>query len=229
MAPECRSSEGMSLRSPRHGARALAAVLALAIAFVVANGLIAWQLERRIETSLERKLGFPVEVDLSGRPVVPRLLFSSVPQARVTARDVAIAGIGASFSLVQFTFEDVSWKRQRRGPLDPPIQAESARFRVEVAEGELEELLGGQYGMGDVRLADGRVRLTVAGGFAANVDVAAREGGVLLRPEVPVFDFEVYLPIDPIMPGRTTVERVMVEDGRLVLTGSTEGRDITGE
>jgi hypothetical protein len=219
----------MSSRAPRYGVRTLAVVFGLAIAFVVANGLITWQIERRIETSLEREVGFSVEVDLSGWPVVPRLLLSSVPHARVTARDVAVAGIGASASLVQFTLEDVSWKMQRRGPLDPPIQAESARFRVEVTEGELEELLGGQHGMGDVRLADGRVWLTVADGLAANVDVAAREGGVLLRPEVPVFDFEVYLPIEPIVPGRTTVERVLVEDGRLVLTGSAESRDITGD
>jgi len=209
--------------------RTLTAVLGLAVAFVVANGLITWQIERRIETSLERKLGFSVEVDLSDWPVVPRLLLSSVPQAQVTARDVAVAGIGASASLVQVTFEDVSWRIQRPPALDPPIQAESARFRVEVTEGELKELLGGQHGMADVRLADGRVWLTVADGLAANVDVAAREGGVLLRPVLPVFDFEVYLPIDPIMPGRTTVERVLVEDGRLIVSGSTESRDITSD
>jgi hypothetical protein len=219
----------MRLRRLRYGVATFAVGLGLAVAFIIANGLIAWQIERRIESSLESRLGFSIEVDLSGWPVVPRLLVGSVPQAQVTARNVAVAGVGASVSLVQFTFEDVSWRRQRRGPLDPPIQAESARFKVEVTEGELEELLSGQHGMADVRLADGRVRLTVAGGLAANFDVAARGGGVVLRPEVPVVDFEVYLPIDPIMPGRTTVERVLVEDGRLILTGSTEGLGITGD
>ena len=82
--------------------------------------------------------------------------------------------------------------------------------------------------MGDVRLADGRVRLKVPGGLGANFDVAARGGGVVLRPEVPVVDFEVYLPIDPIMPGKTRVESVLIEKGRLILTGSTEGLGITG-
>lgn len=219
--------EGVSLRPLRYGVTTLAVALGLAIAFVIANGLIASQIERRVEASLEDRLGFTVEVDLSGWPVVPRLLVGSVPQARVTARDVAVAGTGASVSLVKFTLEDVSWKRQRRGPLDPPVQAESARFRMEVTEGELEELFNGQHGMGDVRLADGRVRLTVAGGLAADFDVAAKGGGVVLRPGVPVVDFEVYLPIDPILPGRTRVERVLVEDGRLILTGSTEGLGIT--
>ncbi len=219
----------MSLRPLRYGVATLAVVLGLAIAFVIANGLIAWQIERRIETSLERKLGFSAEVDLSGWPVVPRLLVGSVPQARVTAHDVAVARVGASVSLVQLTFEDVSWKRQRRGPLDPPIRAESARFKVEMTEGGLEELISSQHAMVDVQLADGRVQVTVAGGLAANFDVAAKGGGVVLRPEVPVFDFEVYLPIDPILPGRTRVERVLVEDGRLILTGSTEGLGITGD
>ncbi len=219
----------MRLRPLRYGVAAFAVALGLAIAFVIANGLIAWQIERRIEMNLEDKLGFSVDVDLSGWPVVPRLLLGSVPQARATARNVAVAEIGASVSLVQFTFEDVSWRRQRRGPLDPPIQAESARFRLEVTEGELEELLGGQGGMAEIRLEDGRVRLTGPGGLAASFDVAARGGDVVLRPDVPGVDFEVYLPIDPIMPGRTTVERVLVEDGRLILTGSTQGLEITGD
>jgi hypothetical protein len=226
--PACGSYEGMKVRPLRYGVTTLAVVLGLAIALVVANGLIASQIERRIETSLESRLGFPVEVDLSGWPVVPRLLLDSIPQVQVTARDVAVAGIGASVSLVQFTLEDVSWKNQRRKPLDPPVQAESVRFKAEVTEGEMEELLSGQGGTADVRLADGRVRLKVAGGPGANFDVAARGGGIVLRPEVPVVDFEVYLPIDPIMPGKTRVERVLVEEGRLILTGSTEGLGITG-
>ena len=219
----------MSSRPLRYGVTTLAVVLGLAITFVIANGLIAWQIERRIETNLEGKLGFSVDVDLSGWPVVPRLLLSSVPQARATARNVAVAGTGASISLVQFTFEDVSWKGQRRGMLDPPIQAESARFKVEVTEGELEDLLSGQSGMAEVRLVDGRVRLTGPAGLAAIFDVAATGGGVVLRPEVPLGDFEVYLPIDAIMPGKTRVEKVLVEDGRLILTGSTEDLNITGD
>ncbi len=215
--------------SLRYGVATLAVVLGLAIAFVIANGLISWQIERRIETNLEDKLGFSVDVDLSGWPVVPRLLLSSVPQARATARNVEVAGIGASLSLVQFTFEDVSWKKQREGPLDPPIQAESARFKLEVTERELEELVSGQSGMADVRLIDGLVRLTGPGGLTANFDVAATGGDVVLRPEVPAVDFEVYLPIDPIMPGMSRVESVLVEDGRLIVTGSTEGLNITSD
>jgi hypothetical protein len=207
----------------------LAVILGLVVAFLIANGLIAWQIEKRIEANLEDELGFPTEVDLSGWPVVPRLLLDSVPQVRATTRNIAVAEIGASVSLVQINFEDVSWKWQHRGPLDPPITAESARFKLEMAEGELEKLLSGQSGMAEVRLVDGRVQLTGPGGLAVNFDVAAAGGGVVLRPEVPVFDFEVYLPIDPIVPGRTTVERVLVEDGRLVLTGSTEGLNVTGD
>jgi hypothetical protein len=83
--------------------------------------------------------------------------------------------------------------------------------------------------MADVRLADGRVRLTGMGGLAATFDVAAKGGSVVLKPEVPVVDFEMYLPVDPAVPGRTRVERVLVEDGRLILTGSTEGLGITGD
>jgi hypothetical protein len=218
----------MKVQPLRYGMTTLAVVLGLAIALVVANGLIASQIERRIERSLESRLGFPVGVDLSGWPVVPRLLLGSIPQAQVTARDVAVARIGASVSLVQFTLEDVSWKKQRRKPLDPPVQAESVRFKMEVTEENLEALFVGQQGVGDVRLADGRARLKVPGGPGANFDVAARGGDVVLRPEVPVVDFEVYLPIDPIMPGKTRVERVLVKEGRLILTGSTEGLGITG-
>jgi hypothetical protein len=217
----------MSLRLLRYAVTTLAVALGLVIAFAVANGLIAWQIERRIETSLENRLGFSAEVDLSDWPVVPRLLVGSVPQAQVTARNVVIAGIGARVSLVQFTLEDVRWKRQRRGLLDLPIQAESVRFRVEATEENLEELLSGQGRIADVRLADGRVRLTGAGGLAATFDVVATGGGIVLRPEVSVVDFEVYLPFDPIMPDKTRVERVLVEDGRLILTGSTEGLGIT--
>ena len=219
----------MSLRPLRYGVTALTVALGLAIAFVIANGLITWQIERRIETNLEGKLGFSVDVDLSGWPVVPRLLLSSVPQARATASNVAVAGTGANVSLVQFTFDDVSWERKRRGMLDAPIQAENARFKVEVTEGELEELLSGQSEVAGVRLVEGRVRLTGPAGLAANFDVAAMGGGIVLRPEVPLGDFEVYLPIDAIMPGKTRVEKVLVEDGRLILTGSTEGLNITGD
>ncbi len=222
------SSDDVSLPPLRYGVATLAVVLGLVVAFLIANGLIAWQIEKRIEANLEDELGSPTDVDLSGWPVVPRLLLDSVPQVRATTRDIAAAEIGASVSLVQINFEDVSWKWQHRGPLDPPITAESARFKLEMAEGELEKLLGGQSGMVEVRLVDGRVRLTLAGMLAANVDVAPREEGVLLRPEVPMFDFEVYLPIDPIMPGTTTVERVLVEDGHLIITGSTEDLSITG-
>ncbi len=219
----------MSLPPLRYGVATLAVVLGLVIAFLIANGLIAWQIEKRIETNLEDRLGSPTEVDLSGWPVVPRLLLDSVPQVRATTRNITVAEIGASVSLVQINFEDVRWKWQYRGPLDPPITAESARFKLEMAEGELEKLLSGQSGMAEVRLVDGRVELTGPGGLAVNFDVAAAGGGVELRPEVPVFDFEVYLPIDPIVPGRTTVERVLVEDGRLILTGSTEDLNITGD
>jgi len=218
----------MKARPLRYGVTTLAVVLGLAIALVIANGLIAWQIERRIETGLESRVGLPVEVDLSGWPVVPRLLLGSIPQAQVTARNVAVPGIGTSISLVQFTLENVSWKDQRREPLDTPIQAERARFRVEVTQGDLEELLSDQGRMADVRLADGRVRLTVAGGLTANFDVAAKGRGVVLRPEVPVVDFEVYLPIDPIVPGKARVESVLVENRRLILTGSTEVLGIAG-
>jgi hypothetical protein len=206
----------------------LAVVLGLAIFLVIANGLVSWQIERRIETSLETNLGFPVEVDLSGWPVVPRLLLSSIPQAQVKARNVAVPGIGASVGLVQFTLENVSWKKQRRGPLDPPIRAESIRFKMEVTEESLEELFVGQQGVGDVRLANGRARLTGVGGLTTDFDVAASGGSVVLSPELPVVDFEIYLPIDPLVPGRTRVERVLVEEGRLILTGSTEDLGITG-
>ena len=219
----------MSSRPLRYGVAIFAVVLGLAIFFVIANGLIAWQIERRLETNLEDELGFAVDVDLSGWPVVPRLLLGSVPQARATARNVAVAGTGASISLVQFTLEDVRWKRQRLGPMDPPVQAEDARFRVEVTQEELQDLLGGESKVADVRLADGRVRITGAGGLAANFDVAASGGSVVLRPEMPVFDLQVYLPIDPILPGRTRVERVLIEDRRLIITGSTQGLDITGD
>jgi LmeA-like phospholipid-binding len=214
------------MRSKRYGVATLALAFGLAIAFVIANGLIAWQIERRMEISLEDSLGFPVEVDLYGWPVVPRLLLGSVPQTRVTAHDVDVAGTGASVSLVQLTFEEVTWKWQRQGPLDPPIQAVRARFEVEVTERDLEELLGG---LAEVRLTDGHLRLTGIGGLAADLVVAARGGGVVLRPDVPVVDIELYLPIDSIVHGRTRTERVLVEDGRLVLTGSVEGLDITGD
>src|SRR3712207_5276317 len=102
----------MKARPLRYGVTTLAVVLGLAIALVIANGLIAWQIERRIETGLESRVGLPVEVDLSGWPVVPRLLLGSIPQAQVTARNVAVPGIGTSISLVQFTLENVSWKDQ---------------------------------------------------------------------------------------------------------------------
>ncbi len=216
------------MRPLRYGATALAVVLGLAIFLIIANGLISWQIERRIETSLESKLGFPVEVDLSGWPVVPRLLLSSISQAQVTARNVAVPGIGASVSLVRFTLENVSWKDQRGGPLDLPIRAESVRFEMEVTEENLEERFVGQQWVGDVRLANGHVRLTGLGGLAADFDVAASGGGVVLSPEVPVVDFEIYVPIDQIVPGKTRVERVVVEEGRLILTGSTQGLGISG-
>ncbi len=218
----------MKARTLRYGVTTLAVVLGLAIALVIANGLISWQIERRIETSLESELGFPVEVDLSGWPVVPRLLLSSIPQAQVTAHNVTVAGVGASVSLVRLTLEDVSWKDQRGGPLDPPIRAESIRFTMEVTEENLEELFAGQQWVADVRLANGRARLTGVGGLAADFDVAASGGGVVLSPEVPLVDIEIYLPVDPIVPGKTRVERIVVEEGRLILTGSTEGLGITG-
>ncbi len=50
----------------------------------------------------------------------------------------------------------------------------------------------------------------------------------MLRPEVPAVDFELHFPLDPVVPGKTRVESVLVENKRLTLVGSTEGLGISG-
>lgn len=191
---------------------------AVAVVLLVANAVVAWTVERRAEESLGDRLGSPVEVELSGWPVTPRLLFGSVPEANVVVEDAGLPGTGLELGRFDLTLRDVSYTGRSEGPLDPPVEARTARFESSFGEGELDRLAASLPGVSGAGLTGGRVSLALPAGLTTGADLLAEDGRLLMRPDTPLLVPEI--PLTGELPWGASVEDVRVQDDKVNVRGT---------
>lgn len=198
------------------------AVAALVAVLLLVNAAFAWFVERRVEAVLENRLGSPTNVDLSGWPVTPRLLTGSLPEAEVTLQEVGIPGTEVGLGGLGLILRDVRYTGERDGPLDPPIEARAARFESRLTEREVSRLAGVLPGIQGAELDGSGLVLDLPGEATADADLAAQDGGLVLKPETPVLDPEI--PLTPGgLPAGFSVEEVNVETEVVVIEGRADG------
>lgn len=200
--------------------RLLFGLLVAAVILAVADGFLTRALERRAAARVTEELGAPSSVDLRGWPVMPRLLFSSVPTAVVSATAVPILGQSARLTRLDLTLDDVRINRDELfNPNVMPFDATTGRFSAGLDGPALLQLSGPPPGLVAIEVVEQGVRLVVAGGLSDIVLPSARDGDLVLRADAPVLgELEVVVAV-PLLPGGTRIESVRVDGGLVVLEG----------
>lgn len=207
--------------SRRTVARSLLAVAALVAVLLLANAAGAWFVERQAEERIEVRLGTPVDVNLSGFPVTPRLLTGSVPRADITLQEAGIPGTGVGLGRLAVTLTDVRYTGEPGGLMNLPIEAREVRFESRLSEEEVFGLAGALLGVEGAELADGGLVLYLPGGATADAGLAAEDGGLVLRPETPALEPEI--PLTPGgLPAGASLEEVDVESDAVVIEGRAD-------
>lgn len=197
----------------------LFSLVALTVLLLAANAAFVGFVERRVETTLENRLGSPVSVEMSGWPVGPRLLTGSLPEANVRVQDLDAPVVGLDLGRLDLTLEEVEYTGERDGPLDAPIEASDARFESRLTENEVSGLARMAPGVSGVEISGEELRLELPAGATADAELAAEDGGLLLKPDTPLLDPEIPL-IPERLPGGASIRDARVEEGGVLIEGA---------
>jgi hypothetical protein len=198
--------------------RWLVGVLAVVVALVlIGDALLTGVVERRASERLTQELQGPAQVELSGWPVVVRLLTSSVPVAVVRATDVPLTGTNATLSRLEARVTDV---RVTGGEL----LLGNGNFSASLDEGAVTRLLGlpEQFTLVGVRLRDGVASVELGQLPVIRVTAEVVNGTVVLRPTDPLFS-SLGFPVElQGLPAGVRLTSVRVRRNRLDITGRLE-------
>lgn len=195
---------------------------------VTVDAVLTDRAERAAGERLATELGGEAEVGFGTWPVTLWLLAGSVPEVRVTLRDVPAGEVSlrrVSVELRNVRIEGGAGLALGTGePQDVALHAEHGRVDAEIAEEAIRQLTGVA-----VRLRAGQALLDTPAGEVAAV-AGLEDGGVVLRPVGEAADEEEVQPLRfelPPLPGDPRVTRVELRQGAARLSGDV--RRLGGE
>lgn len=187
---------------------------------VTVNAVLTDRAERGAADRLAAAFGGDATVAFGTWPVTLRLLSGSLPQARVTLRDVPAGEVRLRRVSVELRDVRIEGGASLAFGTAPPqrvgLRARRGRLDAEIAEEAVRQLTGVT-----VRLREGQAVIDTEGGEVAVV-AGVENGAVVLRPVGEAADERDVAPVrfePPPLPGDPRVTRVELREGAVRLTG----------
>lgn len=191
-------------------------VMLLGVALIAADRGLASYAEARAEAEVVQRVGAEVDVELHGTLAGVRLLLGLVPLVTAEARDVELAG-GLRLARLRAELREVRVGLDFSAPT-----ARTAQFELELDGAGLTALMSLPEGLPAGLILEKDRLLLSLGDVALGVRLTARDGVLLVGPDIVPDTFGDLLPLRVDLrdrPGRPEIVSAEVRDHRVVLRG----------
>lgn len=202
-------------------------VVLVLVAALVAERQVSARAPREAERRLTQWLGVPTAVVAVGRPR-DWVRHRTIPAVSLAAEHLPIPDSRASIDRLEVELRGVRIEGPRTARR---VLAAEGSFKAVLSESQVRHLVELPPLVRRLDLRDDRVRLITSAGLSVDLRLFAQDGALVLKPMGNPLD--VFLPVRhriPLdnLPAGASVDRAVIRDGQLVVTGPIDGSRLSG-